>query len=82
MEGIAVLKIYPNPVKDVFYLDGYLQDEVEVTLSDMRGVEMKSIVHQEGNGLKIDMSSFASGVYIVRLYVKGVGFLVERVVKV
>jgi hypothetical protein len=77
------IRIYPNPVKDVFYLEGNLQhDEVELTLTDMRGMHMSAGIYREDSRLRMDISALSSGVYVLRVYVKGVGYRVERVVKV
>lgn len=77
------IRLYPNPVKDIFYVDGYPQyDEVEVTLTDMRGVTMTPGFYREASRMKIDIAGFPSGVYVMRVYVRGVGYVLERVVKV
>jgi hypothetical protein len=76
-------RIYPNPVKDVFYLDGYFNpNEVEVTLLDMRGLPLNVNINLEQNRIEFDLSAQLAGVYILQVDVKGGGRIVYRVVKI
>jgi hypothetical protein len=77
------IRIYPNPVKDVFYLDGFPnQNNLEVTLADMRGLPMTAKINRQQGKIAIDISSLGSGMYLLQVEVKGVGKLVYKVVKV
>jgi len=76
------IRIYPNPVKDVFYLDGnFNPKEVMVTITDMRGVPMDAKINLGQNRIEFNLSSLMAGVYVLHLDVKGKGRFVYRVVK-
>jgi len=76
------IRIYPNPVKDVFYLDGnFNPKEVMVTITDMRGVPMDVKINLGQNRIEFNLSSLMAGVYVLHLDVKGKGRFVYRVVK-
>ena len=80
---IGALKLYPNPVKDIFYLDGSFENASEdILLTDMRGVRMNPFLQFEDTRVKIDISGLPSGVYMLQVYSEGVGYRVARVVKV
>jgi hypothetical protein len=82
-KAIDHFRIYPNPVKDVFYLDGYFNpNEVEVTLLDMRGLPLNVNINLEQNRIEFDLSAQLAGVYILQVDVKGGGRIVYRVVKI
>jgi len=77
------LKIYPNPVKDIFYLESaLLQKEYSVALLDVRGTPVITTFHHSQNRIEFDLSGLTSGVYILHVDVKGMGRIVKRVVKI
>ncbi len=61
LKAESQIKLYPNPVVDELYLEG-VSDPVSVQVFDLAGV----LVTEE-NSTTIDMSSFKSGIYFVRL---------------
>ena len=76
------IRLYPNPVSDVFYLDGFSdQSLVNITITDARGIMMPLKLDTAQGKMGIDISSLMDGVYIVQLEIKGVGRMVYKVVK-
>jgi len=75
--SFAIEKVYPNPVKDVVTVE--LQSEesgdLQVSLINILGTEVKKwdnfYVNPGDQSLKIDLSQFKSGVYILRITKKG-----------
>jgi carboxylesterase type B len=67
--------ISPNPTDDVLYFSG--TKVTEVTVSDMTG---KIVTHQKLSEQKVDVSSFASGIYTIQLITAG-GTAMHRFVK-
>ena len=61
LKAESQIKLYPNPVVDELYLEG-VSDPVSVQVFDLAGV----LVAEE-NSTTIDMSSFESGIYFVKL---------------
>jgi hypothetical protein len=65
----SVVRIYPNPVNDVFFIEGITDEEkANVTLYDMQGVPVSITTHQEQNRLAIRTSMLVSGVYILQVH--------------
>lgn len=63
----SILKIYPNPAKDVLYIDG--SSIREVSLLDLQG--RKLIVEQLNGGvnsIQWNISKYSSGIYIVQVF--------------
>ena len=67
------LILYPNPVKDVLYIDGYedIVEEHELRMMSIDGIRiMKEIKNAKGG---IDLSEIEAGVYILSIhYYRGV----------
>lgn len=58
--------LYPNPVTDVLYIDGLLQEKPSVY--NLLGEEISpNISSDEKDKLTLDLSDFASGVYLLQL---------------
>lgn len=56
--------VYPNPVRDVLYLDGVESDEcIEVTIFDVTGRNVKSFSHSND----LNVRDLNSGLYVVRV---------------
>jgi len=76
------IRFYPNPVKDVLYLEGYQkQDVIDINLFNLEGKRIYSKIIHGIDKAEMDLSSFHSGVYMVEVKVKGVRRSVYRVVK-
>lgn len=73
-ENNQSIKLFPNPVVDVLYVNG--EGIVSVELFDT-----KSVLLSRGQQAQIDMSNMASGVYLVRVNFQDQTSLMKRVVK-
>ena len=69
------IKIYPNPVKDILQITGNSESyNIEIySLTDQK-------LHTSSNISKVDMSLYANGIYIVKVY-DSYSTLVKRVIK-
>ncbi|MBC3759859.1 T9SS type A sorting domain-containing protein [Hyunsoonleella sp. SJ7] len=73
-ENNESIKLFPNPVVEVLYVNG--EGIVSVELFDT-----KSVLLSKGNQAQIDMSNMASGVYLVKINFMNQSSIVKRVVK-
>ena len=72
-QSFSIDKVYPNPVKDFITLE--LQSAqpgtIQVTLINILGTEVKKweefYLNQGDQKLKLDLSQFKSGVYILKI---------------
>ena len=72
-QSFSIDKVYPNPVKDLITLE--LQSTqpgaIQVTLINILGTEVKKweefYLNQGDQKLKLDLSQFKSGVYILKI---------------
>lgn len=60
------LSIAPNPTTGRFIVNGQIEDEMKVTLHDLSGGELKSLVVNDSNR-EIDISELADGLYLLIL---------------
>lgn len=59
-----LVKVYPNPVKDILRMDAQNQvDQIEIY--DLNGKKLNAIEHSEID--TIDFSAYASGIYIIKI---------------
>lgn len=72
-----LIKIYPNPAKDVLYIDGFSANAV-VSLYDVTG---KLLITQVLNQKQLDISFLKNGIYLLRITEKK-GFTLKRLVKI
>jgi hypothetical protein len=81
----TTLLVYPNPVKNVFYVDARgLDASIQmVTILDMTGraIETKSFVGSKNTKESIDMSSYAQGMYLIKVSTSN-GIFYQKVSKV
>lgn len=75
--SFSIERVYPNPVKDVAIIEiqSKVSDAVQITLYNILGTEIKkwdsNYLHQGAQKLKLDLSIFKSGVYILRISAAG-----------
>ncbi|MEG2178463.1 MAG: T9SS type A sorting domain-containing protein, partial [Bacteroidales bacterium] len=62
--SVSKLNFYPNPVKDVLYIDGEYSS-LEIYNS------MGALVQTANGSSKIDMTNLQSGVYFIKAYHNG-----------
>jgi hypothetical protein len=80
------IRVYPNPAKEKVYIntDKEINDEMTITLMDMRGVllEKKSIGNNGfNNDLSFDLSRYTDGQYIVGIYSADGSYIAKKVMK-
>ncbi|HEY3385947.1 MAG TPA: zinc-dependent metalloprotease [Saprospiraceae bacterium] len=76
------IRMYPNPVQDVLYLDGILWGkENKVAVLNIQGEPMGSKINHGQNRIEIDFSTLLPGVYLIQVDEKGFGRHVYKVVK-
>lgn len=72
-QSFSIDKVYPNPVKDYITVDlrSATSGPIEVSLINILGTEVKKwdnfTVNQDEQKLKLDLTEFKSGVYILRV---------------
>ncbi len=69
------IKIYPNPVKDILQITGN-SESYNIEIYSLTGQKL----HTSSNISKVDMSLYANGIYIVKVY-DNYSTLVKRVIK-
>ncbi len=77
-KDISVIKVFPNPVSEVLYFDFPFSNSVAAIISSDG-----SVVYQDnlnGNSGSIDVSAFAPGLYLLKLFHAG-GTLAARFIK-
>jgi len=72
-QAFAMDKVYPNPVKDFITIDfrSAAPGNIEISLINILGTEVKKwndfSLNQGDQKVRIDLSEFKSGVYILRV---------------
>jgi hypothetical protein len=75
-------RVYPNPVTDVCYLDGFRADDRSVfTLVDASGAQVSAVIRRDGARWTVDMSALLPGVYILHVQVRDEGSHAYKLVK-
>lgn len=59
--------LYPNPFNDIVNIQGDIEDLSEITILDIKGQFISQLKVGQHFNNKIDLSNFASGVYIIQL---------------
>lgn len=81
----SIQRVYPNPVKDFVTVEiqSKISESVQVSLYNILGTEIKkwdsNNLHQGGQNLKLDLSIYKPGVYILRI--SGGGQVCSQVIK-
>ena len=80
------IKLYPNPCKGIMYLEftGGSNDAVVIEIVNMNGQKVLVITIQQpksGDLYKLDLSSFAKGIYMLRLNNSTVSQLLKVVIE-
>ena len=67
----AIINIYPNPAKDIIYIDGNTEKTLSLKIKDMNGRELFSLPETIGAETQtIDLAHFSSGIYFLEIYFK------------
>jgi hypothetical protein len=76
-QSFSIEKVYPNPVKDNITIDlrSAISGTIEVSLINIMGTEVKKwnefSLNQGDQKVKLDLSEFKSGVYILKIIKQG-----------
>ncbi|WP_434036277.1 T9SS type A sorting domain-containing protein [Formosa sp. 4Alg 33] len=68
------VKLYPNPVKDVLFIDGVDVASVEI-------YDTKSVLVYQGNDENINVSALSKGFYLVKMYSKDGTYTTKKIIK-
>ena len=75
---IINLKLYPNPVKNVLYLEGDFSEMIDIQIFDISG----EIRLSEKVNKKINLSNLPPGIYFIRIKVSdSLDYVVRKIVK-
>lgn len=72
-QSFSISKVYPNPVKDFVTVDiqSGISGSFQICLYNILGTEVKKLepiyLSQGDQALKIDLSSFKTGIYILKI---------------
>ena len=72
------LKVFPNPAKDVFFIECQELDIEQIEILDLNGRMIKSLIPQN-NRTAISTKELSSGVYFIRAYSEN-GLIGKRVI--
>lgn len=61
------IEIYPNPVKDILYVQSDIERPLDVELFNLQGSLMYSSEHAANSKVAIDMKKYDQGMYLLRL---------------
>tara|TARA_B100000902_G_scaffold317651_1_gene309342 strand:+ start:2541 stop:3071 length:531 start_codon:yes stop_codon:yes gene_type:complete len=62
------IDFYPNPTKDIIYINCNIKEKVDLKLIDIKGVVLESIPNVSGNVQQaIDLSLFSNGSYFLEI---------------
>lgn len=76
-QAFSIHKVYPNPVKDLLTVDlqSAVSGAIQVSLINILGTEVKKwdefSLSQGDQKLKLDLSQFNSGMYILKIVQQG-----------
>jgi hypothetical protein len=65
---IEGLKMYPNPAKNILYIETALNSNIDVTIVDVLG---KEVLNTKAVNNSVDVTSLQSGIYIVKIAEEG-----------
>ena len=71
------ISIYPNPVKDILYINNQNETIEEIVVYDVLG---KKVMEQNNNNAQINLSDLQSGFYVVKIKTEK-GYICKKVVK-
>jgi hypothetical protein len=78
----ARYRVYPNPVTDVCYLDGFpVDDRCLFTLADASGSRLSPVMRRNGTRWTVDLSALLPGVYILHVHVRDEGSHAYKLIK-
>ena len=74
------VKVYPNPVKDILFIEDGNSSVLKVEIYNMQGQLITSKVKVESNNLEINFQNYNDGIYLVKL-ISNEGINYKRIIK-
>lgn len=70
---LELIKVYPNPANDYVYIElpKELTQNASITISDVQGKVLATQPLENTTASKLDISQYASGIYIINLQLNG-----------
>ncbi len=62
------IKVFPNPSKDVFYLNGNSNTITNIEITDLQGKSVSFNKEWSNEGLKVSLKMNKSGIYLLKVY--------------
>jgi hypothetical protein len=75
-----ISNFYPNPAKEIVYIDYYLNKQASLVVMDILGNVVKTIKLSEGGTQKLDVSDFAKGIYFGNVLVNSEIVTVKKII--
>ena len=79
-ESLGLIKMFPNPVKDILVFEGIIEKDIKVEVLTMLGQISKAKILTSENKMRVDLSDLSSGVYLIKLSDSNT-FILKRIVK-
>ena len=73
-EEISVISLYPNPVKDILFIDGLEFTSIEI-------YDTKFALVHRGFKPKINVSELNKGLYLVKINLKDHKYNIKKIIK-
>jgi hypothetical protein len=73
-QDFSVVNLYPNPVKDVLFIEGLEFTSVEI-------YDVKSTLVYRGDNQKINLSKLNKGFYLVKINLKDHTYIIKKIIK-
>lgn len=74
------LKIYPNPVSDLLTLQCEKDVISQVQWMDISGRPLSSVLHPNSQEVQLNVSTFSSGIYIVRVVTESQKLITRKII--
>ncbi|MDO8999450.1 MAG: T9SS type A sorting domain-containing protein [Bacteroidota bacterium] len=79
-ENLESVKIFPNPAKDIFIIEGIDEKDIKVDVFTILGQALDAKILKSDDKIRVDISEFPSGIYVIKLSNKDTSIL-KRIVK-
>ena len=74
------VKVYPNPVKDILFIEDGNSSVLKVEIYNMQGQLITSKAKVDSNNLEINFQNYNDGIYLVKL-ISNEGINYKRIIK-
>ncbi|MDC8005111.1 T9SS type A sorting domain-containing protein [Aureisphaera galaxeae] len=80
-KSLSEIAVYPNPTSGMVFMESTsLERIIKAELLDMQGRTLKTILVNDGKG-SIDISSFGSATYLLKISTESNGEIIKRIIK-